>query len=108
MQNQYNNYLKRQKQQPINNFKEKVTNSLSGKRINNTTMPNTNNPVANKLRANMNVATQGSTSQSKSIQPTINTNTQQIISTPPNTQQAPQNAIVNETVPSLTFSSSNT
>ncbi len=24
MQNQYNNYLKRQKQQPINNFKEKV------------------------------------------------------------------------------------
>ena len=100
MQNQYNNYLKRQKQQPINNFKEKVTNSLSGKTINNTTTPNTSNPVANKLRANMNVATQGSTSQSKSVQPTINTNTQQIVTTPPNTQQTPQNTIVNETIPS--------
>ena len=47
MQNQYNNYLKRQKQQPINNFKEKITNSLSGKTINNTTTPNTSNAVAN-------------------------------------------------------------
>ena len=100
MQNQYNNYLKRQKQQPINNFKEKVTNSLSGKRINNTTTPNTSNPVANKLRANMNVATQGSTSQSKSVQPVNNINTQQIVTTPPNTEQTPQNTIVNETVPS--------
>ena len=99
MQNQYNNYLKRQKQQPINNFKEKVTNSLSGKTINNTTMPNTSNPVANKLRANMNVATQGSTSQSKSVQPNNNINTQQIVTTPPNTQQTPQNTIVNETIP---------
>ena len=34
MQNQYNNYLKRQKQQPINNFKEKVRNSLNGKTVN--------------------------------------------------------------------------
>ena len=101
MQNQYNNYLKRQKQQPINNFKEKVTNSLSGKRINNTTTPNTSNPVANKLRANMNVVTQGSTSQSKSVQPVNNINTQQIVTTPPNTQQTPQNAIVNETIPSI-------
>ena len=100
MQNQYNNYLKRQKQQPINNFKEKVRNSLNGKTVNNTTMPNTNNPVANKLRANMNMATQGSTSQSKSVQPINNINTQQIVTTPPNTQQTPQNAIVNETVPS--------
>lgn len=41
MQNPYNNYLKRQKQQPMNNFKEKVKNSLSGKTINNTTLPNT-------------------------------------------------------------------
>ena len=41
MQNPYNNYLKRQKQQPMNNFKEKVRNSLSGKTINNTTLPNT-------------------------------------------------------------------
>ena len=99
MQNQYNNYLKRQKQQPINNFKEKVRNSLNGKTVNNTTMPNTNNPVANKLRANMNIATQGSANQSKSVQPTINTNTQQIVTTPPNTQQTPQNTIVNEAVP---------
>ena len=100
MQNQYNNYLKRQKQQPINNFKEKVTNSLSGKTINNTTTPNTSNPVANKLRANMNIVTQGSTSQSKSVQPINNINTQQIVTTPPNTQQTPQNTIVNKTVPS--------
>ena len=100
MQNQYNYYFKRQKQQPINNFKEKVTNSLSGKRIINTTTPNISNPVANKLRANMNVATQGSTSQSKSVQPVNNINTPQIITTPPNMQQTPQNAIVNETVPS--------
>lgn len=100
MQNQYNNYLKRQKQQPINNFKEKVTNSLSGKTINNTTTPNTSNPVANKLRANMNVATQSSTSQSKSVQPVNNINTQQIITTPLNTQQTPQNTVVNETIPS--------
>ena len=41
MQNPYNNYLKRQKQQPMNNFKEKVKNSLSGKTLNNTTLPNT-------------------------------------------------------------------
>lgn len=99
MQNQYNNYLKRQKQQPINNFKEKVRNSLNGKTVNNTTMPNTNNPVANKLRANMNMATQGSTSQSKSVQPVNNINTQQIVTTPPNTQQTPQNTIVNEVAP---------
>ena len=52
MQNQYNNYLKRQKQQPINNFKEKVKNSLNGKTINNTTMPNTaQTNIQNKVRA---------------------------------------------------------
>ena len=52
MQNQYNNYLKRQKQQPINNFKEKVRNSLNGKTVNNTTMPNTTQAkIQNKVKA---------------------------------------------------------
>lgn len=52
MQNQYNNYLKRQKQQPINNFKEKVRNSLNGKTVNNTTMPNTAQAkIQNKVKA---------------------------------------------------------
>ena len=91
MQNPYNNYLKRQKQQPINNFKEKVKNSLSGKVINNTTTPNTSNPIANKLSANMNMATQGSTSQPKSVQPINNTNTQETITTPPVANTTPQN-----------------
>ena len=51
MQNQYNNYLKRQKQ-PINNFKEKVINSLNGKTVNNTTMPNTTQAkIQNKVKA---------------------------------------------------------
>ena len=51
MQNQYNNYLKRQKQQPINNFKEKVRNSLNGKTVNNTTMPNTaQTKIQNKVK----------------------------------------------------------
>lgn len=36
IQNAYNNYIKRQKTQPINNFKEKVANSLNGKSLNNT------------------------------------------------------------------------
>ena len=91
MQNPYNNYLKRQKQQPINNFKEKVKNSLSGKVINNTTTPNTSNPIANKLSANMNMATQGSTSQPKSVQPINNTNTQETITTPPVANVTSQN-----------------
>ena len=37
MQNAYNNYIKRQKQNATGNFKEKVANSLSGKKINTTT-----------------------------------------------------------------------
>ena len=46
MQNPYNNFLKRQKTTATNNFKEKVANSLSGKALNNTSMPNTANTVA--------------------------------------------------------------
>ena len=91
MQNPYNNYLKRQKQQPINNFKEKIKNSLNGKAINNTTTPNISNPVANKLSANMNMATQGSTNQPKSVQPINNTNTQEMITTPPVANTTSQN-----------------
>ena len=37
MQNAYNNYIKRQKQNATGNFKEKVANSLSGKALNTTT-----------------------------------------------------------------------
>lgn len=99
MQNPYNNFLKRQKQTSTNNFKEKIANSLSGKTLNNTTMPNTSNPVANKLRANMNVVTQGSTSRSNNAQPVNNTNTQQIITTPPVANTTPQNTMARTVTP---------
>ena len=96
MQNQYNNYLKRQKQQPINNFKEKVKNSLNGKTINNTTMPNTaQTNIQNKVRAmtpNSGTSTIGSGSASgvtTPVQTPSNTNTNV---TTPNTSQTPLNA----------------
>lgn len=96
MQNQYNNYLKRQKQQPINNFKEKVKNSLNGKTINNTTMPNTAQAnIQNKVRAmtpNNGTSTIGSGNASGVTTPVqkpsnINTNI-----TTPNALQTPLNA----------------
>lgn len=96
MQNQYNNYLKRQKQQPINNFKEKVKNSLNGKTINNTTMPNTAQAnIQNKVRAmtpNNGTSTIGSGSASgvtTPVQTSSNTNTN---ITTPNASQTPLNA----------------
>lgn len=96
MQNQYNNYLKRQKQQPINNFKEKVKNSLNGKTINNTTMPNTaQTNIQNKVRAmtpNSGTSTIGSGSASgvtTPVQTPSNTNTNV---TTPNVSQTPLNA----------------
>lgn len=96
MQNQYNNYLKRQKQQPINNFKEKVKNSLNGKTINNTTMPNTaQTNIQNKVRAmtpNSGTNTIGSGSASgvtTPVQTPSNTNTNV---TTPNVSQTPLNA----------------
>ena len=96
MQNQYNNYLKRQKQQPINNFKEKVKNSLNGKTINNTTMPNTaQTNIQNKVRAmtpNSGTSTIGSGSASgvtTPVQTPSNTNTNV---TTPNASQVPLNA----------------
>ena len=98
MQNPYNNYLKRQKQTSTNNFKEKVANSLAGKTLNNTTTPNVSNPVANKLRAVSNISTQGSTINSNTPQITKDTNTQQVITTPPTPQETPQNTI-NEVAP---------
>ena len=42
VQNNYNNYIKRQAQKSSNNnFKEKVANSLAGKTVNNTTATTT-------------------------------------------------------------------
>lgn len=96
MQNQYNNYLKRQKQQPINNFKEKVKNSLNGKTINNTTMPNTaQTNIQNKVKAmtpNSGTNTIGSGNASgvtTPVQTPSNTNTNV---TTPNASQTPLNA----------------
>lgn len=98
MQNQYNNYLKRQKQQPINNFKEKVINSLNGKTVNNTTMPNTvQTKVQNKVKAmtptsgtSTNTIGSGSASGvSTPVQTPNNINSRAIT---PNTSQTPLNA----------------
>ena len=96
MQNQYNNYLKRQKQQPINNFKEKVRNSLNGKVVNNTTMPNTTKTnIQNKVKAMTPVSgtsTIGSGSASGVVTPVQtpnNINSRAII---PNASQTPLNA----------------
>ena len=98
MQNQYNNYLKRQKQQPINNFKEKVRNSLNGKTVNNTTMPNTTQAtIQNKVKAmtpttgtSTNTTGSGSASGiSTPVQTPNNINIKPII---PNTSQTPLNA----------------
>nr|DAF37330.1 MAG TPA: hypothetical protein [Caudoviricetes sp.] len=98
MQNQYNNYLKRQKQQPINNFKEKVKNSLNGKTINNTTMPNTTQAtIQNKVKAmtptsgtSTNTIGSGSASGvSTPVQTPNNINSRAIT---PNASQTPLNA----------------
>lgn len=98
MQNQYNNYLKRQKQQPINNFKEKVRNSLNGKTVNNTTMPNTTQAkIQNKVKAmtpttgtSTNTIGSGSASGvSTPVQTPNNINAKPII---PNASQTPLNA----------------
>lgn len=88
MQNQYNNYLKRQKQQPINNFKEKVRNSLSGKTVNNTTMPSTANTP--KVVGSTNKVGTGIVSGiSTPVQTPNNTNSRAIT---PNASQTPLNA----------------
>lgn len=98
MQNQYNNYLKRQKQQPINNFKEKVRNSLNGKTVNNTTMPNTTQAkIQNKVKAmtpttgiSTNTIGSGSVSGvSTPVQTPNNINSRAIT---PNASQTPLNA----------------
>ena len=96
MQNQYNNYLKRQKQQPINNFKEKVKNSLSGKTVNNTTMPNTVNTP--KVVGSTNKVGTGSVSGiSTPVQTPNNINTKAVT---PNASQTPLNA--SEGTPAIT------
>lgn len=97
MQNQYNNYLKRQKQ-PINNFKEKVINSLNGKTVNNTTMPNTaQTKVQNKVKAmtpttGMSTNTVGSGSASGVSTPVQTPNNINSRAITPNTSQTPLNA----------------
>ena len=98
MQNQYNNYLKRQKQQPINNFKEKVRNSLNGKTVNNTTMPNTTQAtIQNKVKAmtpttGTSTNTTGSGSASGISTPVQTPNNINIKPITPNTSQTPLNA----------------
>ena len=98
MQNQYNNYLKRQKQQPINNFKEKVINSLNGKTVNNTTMPNTTQAkIQNKVKAmtpttGMSTNTIGSGSASGVSTPVQTPNNINSRAITPNASQTPLNA----------------
>lgn len=96
MQNQYNNYLKRQKQQPINNFKEKVRNSLNGKVVNNTTMPNTTKTnIQNKVKAMTPVSgtsTIGSGSASGVVTPVQTPNNTNAKIAPVNVSQTPLNA----------------
>ena len=96
MQNQYNNYLKRQKQQPINNFKEKVRNSLNGKTVNNTTMPNTTQAkIQNKVKAmtpTNGTSTIGSGSASGVVTPVQTPNNINSRAITPNVSQTPLNA----------------
>ena len=96
MQNQYNNYLKRQKQQPINNFKEKVRNSLNGKTVNNTTMPNTAQAnIQNKVKAmtpTNGTSTIGSGSASGVVTPVQTPNNTNTKITPANVLETPLNA----------------
>lgn len=98
MQNQYNNYLKRQKQQPINNFKEKVRNSLNGKTVNNTTMPNTTQAkIQNKVKAmtpttGTSTNTIGSGSASGVVTPVQTLNNINAKPITPNASQTPLNA----------------
>lgn len=99
MQNQYNNYLKRQKQQPINNFKEKVRNSLNGKTVNNTTMPNTTQAtIQNKVKAmtpktGTSTNTIGSGSASGVSTPAQTPNNINSRAITPNASQTPLNAL---------------
>ena len=97
MQNQYNNYLKRQKQQPINNFKEKVRNSLNGKTVNNTTMPNTAQAnIQNKVKAmtpTNGTSTIGSGSASGVVTPVQTPNNINAKPITPNAPQTPLNAL---------------
>lgn len=99
MQNQYNNYLKRQKQQPINNFKEKVRNSLNGKTVNNTTMPNTTQAkIQNKVKAmtpttGTSTSTIGSGSASGVVTPVQTLNNINAKPITPNASQTPLNAL---------------
>ena len=98
MQNQYNNYLKRQKQQPINNFKEKVKNSLNGKTVNNTTMPNTAQAnIQNKVKAmtptnGTSTNTIGSGSASGVVTPVQTPNNTNTKIAPANVLETPLNA----------------
>ena len=114
MQNAYNNYIKRQKQNATGNFKEKVVNSLSGKKINTTTNnvnktpmgygattqnggvakptnPITTPPVEHKATLNQNAgAPRPVQSDSKPVQPTTQPiNQVPVQNVPQSTTQAP-------------------
>ena len=84
MQNPYNNYLKRQKQKPISNFKEKVANSLSGQALNNTTLPTAiqrniqkgvepNTPVTGTVTSNFNAGVKPNKSVGATVTSDFNT-----------------------------------
>ena len=114
MQNAYNNYIKRQKQSVTGNFKEKVVNSLNGKKVNTTTNnvnktpmgygattqnggvakptnPITTPPVEHKATLNQNAgAPRPVQSDSKPVQPTTQPiNQVPVQNVPQSTTQAP-------------------
>ena len=80
VQNMYNNYIKRQQKQPMNQFRQKVANSLTGKSVGNNTT--TNKTPA--MMGNTSVNTLGATTQPKPKQNSARTVTQ------PTTQTTPQ------------------
>ena len=98
MQNNYNNYLKRQKQASTNNFKEKIKNSLNGKAINNTTMPNTTQTaIQNKVKAmtpnsGVSTSTIGSGNVSGVVTPSNNVNNVNARTVTPNALEGQINA----------------
>ena len=58
-QNMYNNYIKRQQKNPMNNFRQKVTNSLTGKTVgNNTTINKTSPQVLGQTKSTLGATTQ--------------------------------------------------
>ena len=58
-QNMYNNYIKRQQKNPMNNFRQKVTNSLTGRTVGNNTTTNKTSPqVLGQAKSTLGATTQ--------------------------------------------------